>query len=168
MLAVTACGGASSATPTPAPTATATSTPTPLVTPPPTATPRAGLNALELAAPSLSDDVMTTSKSCDSFLTLLPSGSDVEYGEDCQWFAARAGGPLDPLLTAPAGTLVRWHDSGGHAFHTMLDGNVSTIDRDPSNGEYGGHGVGSPTAFFWIRTSTNEKEVSGPLMMGDG
>jgi len=161
---VTGCGGASTTAPSTTPESV---TPVPSGTA--TATASAAIRPLELTAPSLGVDVLATTTPCDSSLmSLLPTGSSVDYA-DCSgyvMFIAAAGGPLDPVINAPGGTTLHWTNQSGAAFHTTIDANTSTLPRDPSTGAYAGHGVSSMTVFFQTRDSMQAKERSGPISSG--
>lgn len=168
LLTTAACGGSSpspTAGATPHASATATASPSSTPSPTPTPSPR----PLELMAPTVGIDVVATSTPCDaSLLSLLPSGTTVHYA-DCGGyvvFLAAAGGPLDALISAPADTTVRWLDASSNPFHTQLVAGVSTLPRDPATGQYTGHGVGGPTAFFQVRDASQARERGGPISAG--
>ncbi|MBV8193994.1 MAG: hypothetical protein JOY80_00550 [Candidatus Dormibacteraeota bacterium] len=166
-----ACGGASSSS---SPTPTAVGTPTPTATPAPSSTSTPELSALELKVQTahIAIDVAgMTPMACGdmSVLSHLPATSEVDF-VDCSpnyiEIIGNKAGPLGALSTAPVGTPIEWSNAGGAMFHTATAMDPNTQDRDPSTGEYPGHGVPSPIADILVRTSTQQTEVYGPLTMG--
>jgi hypothetical protein len=153
------------ATPTAAPTATPTAapTPTPAPTPVPTAFPVAG----HIVISSLGLNVAFTA-SCGDFLSYIPSGNTVCYWDmtgpgGTGWFAfaSSATGPLAALSHGAPGAVITW--TVGSATHTRrLVAGSTTLPRDPSSGQYSGHGIPSGQhVFLEVRDTTQEVEYNG-------
>jgi hypothetical protein len=174
-LTASACGSAGGPSPlvTASPTATPTpaATPTPVPTPTPSASP-AGLQPLEVRVPSLGIDVTgMTPLTCGdtSVQTRLPASAEVDFvdcGSSLVQIIGNQSGPLAPLTTAPVGTQIQWANASGALFHTSTAGAPNTQQRDPSSGEYPGHGIPYPIGDFLVRNSTQQVEVYGPLTSG--
>jgi hypothetical protein len=115
---------------------------------------------------SLGIDLAFTETSCSdpSLLTVVPSGATVLFAE-CGAYARFVGsmtGPLRPLLTAPAGTGFEWSNSAGLQFKRALTGTRTTVSRDPSSGQFPGHGLppGGATVLIQLRNGTQQTELT--------
>jgi hypothetical protein len=115
---------------------------------------------------SLGIDASFTETSCadSSLVNVVPAGPTIFYA-DCgaYWrFVASDSGPLAALLSAPAGTQVEWVNGAGLRTLKVLNGSVVTVARDPTSGQFPGHGAppGAALAFIQLRNGSQQTELA--------
>jgi hypothetical protein len=122
-------------------------------------------NSIEV--PSMGLRASLTGLSCDKFNAAgvaLPASSAAYFINCTPGFfgiIAPAGGALQPLATAPAGTVVLIHAPSGVEVARTLDGTSNTFNKNP-DGSWPGHGTppGTPV-IIEIRGTTSETERIG-------
>lgn len=120
-----------------------------------------------LEVPSLHLEAELESVPCDAFSGPSLPSADEGLLSDCSargfyGIVGRQDGRLEPLSSAPAGTVVHWWDGRGTEFTRTLSASGVKIYRYP-DGSWPGHGV-PPGMPLYIAVRDKDTEIERPAV----